>query len=169
MSTAKLERAGRIQQDSYLGTPGTASGEEQGQSAIPLNTHFSYFYLLESETDMQSSPVYSVECAVLRKSFTLDREQWRLLLLGQVGSCFTGGGGGNRVNLEVSPIPGFPVTLLSPGVSPPPSFRMSLSLTVQITSATSRPTESILQTPSMNASFLGWRNTRSINEGEEKF
>jgi len=30
--------------------------------------------------------VYSVECAVLRKSFTLDRKQWRLLFLGQVGS-----------------------------------------------------------------------------------
>ncbi|VCX39461.1 unnamed protein product [Gulo gulo] len=38
---------------------------------------------LQNQRDTQSSPVYSVECAVLRKSFTLDRKQWRLLFLGQ--------------------------------------------------------------------------------------
>lgn len=43
---------------------------------------------------------------------------------------------------------------------------MPLQLTVQITSATSTLKESIPQTPSMNASDLGWRSRSSISEGE---
>jgi hypothetical protein len=92
--TTVLIRLACYSQDFILSVTRISTRERKRLIARLCNISVSYFSLPVQKQRLSCCyllPVYSVDCAILRNPFPLYRKQGRLLLLGQVGSCFTVG------------------------------------------------------------------------------